>query len=61
MFGKTTLLHVTNLIIFPLHLQKINDVVMWVRETICNHQVVVVEPIDENLVGTFQFCQASQH
>ncbi len=48
-------------IIFPPHLQKINDMVMWVRETICNHQVIMVEPVDENIVGTFQFCQASQH
>jgi hypothetical protein len=40
-------------IINPPHLQKINDMVMWVKEAICGHKVVMVEPIDENLVETF--------
>jgi hypothetical protein len=34
-------------------LQKINDMVMWVKEAICDHKVVMVELIDENLVETF--------
>jgi hypothetical protein len=39
-------------IIFPSHLQEIDDMMMWVRKTICNHQVVMIEPIDEDLVAT---------
>jgi hypothetical protein len=46
MLGWKTQLHTMNL----SHLHHIDDMVKWVQEAICDHYVITMEPIYENLL-----------